>query len=126
IKVRWLMDEKTQYPRYWMGLMDPLSYCASVYGAQGFESGYVGVIWGRDLVRRGSSWQVNRDRGVITDKVDGNYSLLALANKDLLKAERLLKNRYYILLTRGIRGTYVFFEDSETKEYVDRAASLSS
>ncbi|MEM3191387.1 MAG: DNA/RNA helicase domain-containing protein [Candidatus Parvarchaeota archaeon] len=37
-----------------------------------------------------------------------------------------MKNRYYILLTRGIRGTYVFFEDPETKEYVARAASLSS
>lgn len=123
VEVRWLMDEKRQYPKYWMGELDPLAYCASVYGAQGFETDYVGVIWGRDFVRRGSSWQTNP--GVITDKVGGSYSLRSAADKDLSKAERLLKNRYYIMLTRGIRGTYVFFEDSETKDFVTRSIRLS-
>jgi len=123
-EVRWLMNEKTQYPKYWMGLMDPLTYCASVYGAQGFESDYVGVVWGRDFVRRGSSWQINPR--VITDKVGGSYSLRTVAERDPSKAERLLKNRYYILLTRGIRGTYVFFEDPETKDFVKQSVRSAS
>jgi DUF2075 family protein len=123
-EVRWLMNEKTQYPRYWMGLIDPLKFCASVYGAQGFESDYVGVVWGRDFVRRGSGWRINPH--VITDRVGGRYSLRSVAEKDPSKAERLLKNRYYIMLTRGIRGTYVFFEDLETKEFVKRTISSPS
>jgi len=45
-EIYWLMDEKNEYPSYWMGQMDPLAYCTSVYGAQGFEAEYVGVIWG--------------------------------------------------------------------------------
>ena len=110
------MNEKTEYPKYWMGLLDPLKYCASVYGAQGFEADYVGVVGGRDFVRRGPNWQVNPK--VITDDVGGSYSLRSVAQRDPARAEKLLKNRYYVLLTRGIRGTYVFFEDPETREFV--------
>ncbi len=116
IKVYWLMDEKAEYPVYWMGRMDPLSRCASVYGAQGFEAEYVGVVWGRDLIWRGE-WIVNPD--AITDYIGNRYSLRSLAKVDPKKALKLLKNRYLILLTRGTKGAYVFFEDRETKEHVE-------
>jgi DUF2075 family protein len=116
LKIKWLMDEKNEYPKYWQGLMDTLKYCASVYGAQGFEADYVGVVWGRDFVREGTTWMVNPN--VITDGVGNNNSLKNIARRDRMMAERLLKNRYYILLTRGIRGTYVFFEDPGTREFV--------
>ncbi|BCU71524.1 DNA/RNA helicase domain-containing protein [Stygiolobus caldivivus] len=52
VRVTWLMDPKTEYPRYWTGKLDPLKYCSSVYGAQGFDAEYVGVVWGRDFVWR--------------------------------------------------------------------------
>ncbi|OYT40265.1 MAG: ATP-binding protein [Desulfurococcales archaeon ex4484_58] len=116
LEIYWLMDEKEEYPRYWMGLLDPLKYCASVYGAQGFEAEYVGVIWGRDLVWRNSRWEVNPD--VITDYVGGKDSLKQIARRDKNRAYKLLVNRYIILLTRGTKGTYVFFEDNETREYI--------
>ena len=115
IKIYWLMHEREEYPRYWMGELDPLEYCASVYGAQGFEAEYVGVVWGRDLIWR-DGWVVNPEP--ITDNVGGPYSLKAIAQKDRLRALKLLKNRYLILLTRGTRGVYLFFEDKETGCYV--------
>ena len=117
--VRWLMDERVQYPRYWMGLLDPLKYCASVYGAQGFEADYVGVIWGRDFVRRSGVWVV--DPRVVTDRIGGKYSLKTIAQRDPSQATLLLKNRYYVLLTRGIRGTFVFFEDAKTRDFVENS-----
>ncbi|MEM0120335.1 MAG: DNA/RNA helicase domain-containing protein [Thermoprotei archaeon] len=116
ISVKWLMDEKNQYPKYWLGSLDPLNYCSSVYGAQGFEADYVGVVWGRDLIYRGG-WTVNHEP--ITDKV-GSPSLKKLSTHNPTLALELLKNRYYIMLTRGIRGTYVFFEDQQTREYVKK------
>lgn len=109
LEVRWLMDEKNQYPKYWMGALDPLAYCASVYGAQGLEADYVGVVWGRDLIYRGTGWAVNPH--TITDSVGGKHSLKTIAKHDPQRALELLKNRYYVMLSRGIRGTYVFFED---------------
>nr|WP_240872370.1 DNA/RNA helicase domain-containing protein [Acidianus infernus] len=118
LKIKWLMDEKTEYPRYWEGKLDPLKYCASVYGAQGFEADYVGVVWGRDLIWRNNGWTVNPDP--ITDYVGGSKSLKKLAKSDKMKALTLLKNRYYIMLTRGLRGVYVFFEDKETANAVKK------
>ena len=39
---KWLMDPKTEYPQYWMGIHEnPFKYCASIYGSQGFETDYV-------------------------------------------------------------------------------------
>jgi DUF2075 family protein/DNA replication protein DnaC len=117
IKIYWLMDEKIEYPSYWMNrLSNHLQYCASVYGSQGFEAAYVGVIWGRDLIIRNGSWEVNAD--VITDDIGKPQSLKRIAKSNKAKALELLRNRYYILLTRGIRGTYVFFEDEQTRDYI--------
>ncbi|QGA53838.1 DUF2075 domain-containing protein [Sulfolobus sp. E5-1-F] len=115
LKIKWLMDEKTEYPKYWKGELDPLTYCASVYGAQGFEADYVGVVWGRDMIWR-NGWTVNPDP--ITDYVGHRNSLKKIAKEDKAKALELLKNRYYVMLTRGIRGVYLFFEDQRTGEHV--------
>ena len=125
IRVEWLMDERTEYPKYWMGRLHPLKYCASVYGSQGLEAEYVGVVWGRDLIWRNNGWTFDPDP--ITDNVgDKKKTLKSLASRcktdpgncDRGKVMRLLKNRYYIMLTRGMRGTFVFFEDKETERAV--------
>jgi len=116
LDIYWLMDEKTEYPRYWSGGMDPLSRCASVYGSQGFETQYAGLVWGRDLVWR-NGWTINPDP--ITDKVGNSHSLKILSRKNNEGAMKLLKNRYYILLTRAIKGMDIFFEDPQTGKYVE-------
>ena len=135
LKVKWLMDERREYPLYWQqrfgelmrlyakynkgfGFMDPVCICSSVYGAQGMEADYVGVVWGRDLVWRGS-WVLNP--GPITDYVGGKYSLKNVATKNPIKALDMLKNRYYIMLTRATKGVYLFFEDEETGKFVASA-----
>jgi len=115
LDIYWLMDEKTEYPRYWSGIIDPLSRCASVYGSQGFETQYAGLVWGRDLIWRGD-WVVNGEP--ITDRIGNNYSLKETAKKDPRKALRLLRNRYYILLTRAIMGIDIFFEDELTGKHI--------
>jgi len=125
LKIKWLMDEESEYPKYWREGLNPkqhLKYCALVYGAQGFEADYVGLVWGRDLIWRGS-WTVNPDP--ITDYVGRNYSLKQIAKKNRERALELLKNRYYIMLTRGIRGVYLFFEDSQTGGKVKELVSFS-
>ncbi len=122
LDVYWLMNEETEYPRYWSGELDPLAYCASVYGAQGFEAEHVGVVWGRDLVWRGR-WTVNPEP--ITDNVGGSASLKAIARKDPEKALRLLKNRYLILLTRATKSVHLFVEDPETRKYLKSLLSNS-
>ena len=114
-EINWLMDEKTEYPSYWLGQRDPLKYCASIYGSQGFESDYVGLIWGEDLVWR-NGWKVQPDK--IMDRIGGSGSLKSLSLTDPPKAMKLLINRYRVMLTRGMKGTSVYFEDRETFRHV--------
>lgn len=119
LKIYWLMDEKNQYPEFWIGCTsNNLTHCASIYGCQGFEADYVGVIWGRDLVWRDGKWEL----GTNCEDTVGKPSLKELmrSNKqsDLDLAKKLLINRYRIFLTRGILGTFIYCEDEATKKYL--------
>lgn len=97
------------------GGSNKLDRVASIYGSQGFESDYVGVIWGRDFVLRRGNWVLgdpnvcygNIDRLVFGKPPKRSWSAEALT---------LLRNRYRIFLTRGILGTLVYCEDNETRD----------
>lgn len=130
ITIRWLMDPKKEYAPFWVdGNSNALETCASVYGSQGFEADYVGVIWGRDLVWRGSRFELGDN---CEDSPGGSNSLKRIFKKGKLGdkeaselAKNLLLNRYRILLTRGIRGTFLFCEDEETGEFLQRTIDLT-
>jgi DUF2075 family protein len=123
-RIYWLMHPKNDYVPFWVyGECNRLNRCASIYGCQGFECDYIGLIWGRDLVIRvledgKAIWVLGEE---CQDNV-GNPSLKELMksnNKDDRKlAMKLLINRYRIFLTRGIKGTYVFCEDEETRKFL--------
>lgn len=115
LDIYWLMDEKTQYPPFWVEhKSNELTHCASIYGCQGFEADFVGVIWGRDFVLRDKQWVP----GTACEDTIGRPSLKELIAKREPNALLLLKNRYRIFLTRGIRGTFVFCEDEETARFL--------
>lgn len=41
------------------------------------------------------------------------------------EADLIIKNTYRTLMTRGMKGCYVYFTDSETREYFRRALTDS-
>lgn len=79
-----------------------------IYTAQGFEFDYAGVIFGKDLVYnpQASQWEAEKDN---------SYDSALKRSKD--QALELLKNSYRVLLTRGMKGCYVYFEDEATRNY---------
>ncbi len=127
LDIYWLMDERIQYPSFWyLGESNALSHCASIYGCQGFEADYVGVIWGRDFVWRDGAWAI----GTQSEDTVGVPSLKKLMNRASSGDERshtlalkLLTNRYRIFLTRGIRGTFIFCEDDATTQHLKAVAT---
>ncbi|MHB1709690.1 MAG: DNA/RNA helicase domain-containing protein [Thermoplasmataceae archaeon] len=129
ITIKWLMDPKKDYAPFWVdGQSNKLETCASVYGSQGFEADYVGVIWGRDLVRRGERFDLGEN---CEDSIGGANSLKRTFFKGKMdqgaseQARKLLINRYRILLNRGIKGTFVFCEDKETADYLQHTINLT-
>lgn len=120
-RLLWAMSGK-EYVDFWVNRRsNDLERCASVYGCQGFERAYCGVIWGKDYVLRGDRWVVH-ERHTITDYI-GKPSLRQLVERGRYQeALSLLYNRYRILLTRGIQGTFVFCEDAETRAFLREIA----
>lgn len=118
LQIAWLMDPNNDYKPFWMdGKSNQLDRAASIYGCQGFESDYIGIIWGRDFVWRDHQWQLGDPR-IITDTIDSPNSMKQTAQRDPEQALRLLRNRYRIFLTRGMLGTYIFCEDGRTSAYL--------
>lgn len=78
-----------------------------VYTAQGFEYDWSGVIMGPDLVWRTDRWVVDR-----TASKDPSFTKTT-PDDDV---DRLIRNTYKVLLTRGMIGTVVFSTDPETRE----------
>ncbi len=122
VAIYWLMDPRNQYPAFWYGRQsNALTHCASIYGCQGFEVDYVGVIWGRDFVWRGSRWALGdncEDDIRPQDPSAKDFPSLKelFQRRDEQNALPLLVNRYRIFLTRGIHGTFVYCEDLETAQ----------
>ncbi len=115
--IPWLM-RPDEYKAFWLGgQSNNLNKVSSIYGAQGFESDYVGIIWGRDLVYRNGNWQLG-DPNACYDSID--QLIVKRWGRHVWgpEAKELVLNRYRIFLTRGIKGTLLFCEDEETRNYL--------
>ena len=96
---------------HWASDPGGLEQVGCVYTAQGFEYDFAGVIFGRDLVwrpRQGWIGQVEHSRDSVV-KRGGKRDPAAFAD--------LVKNTYRVLLTRGLQGCYVYFEDDQTRDF---------
>ncbi|MFF5482804.1 DNA/RNA helicase domain-containing protein [Streptomyces sp. NPDC012935] len=78
-----------------------------VYTAQGFEYDWSGVIIGPDLLWRTDHWIVDRSASK-----DPSFTK-ATSDEDI---DRLIRNTYKVLLTRGMVGTILYSTDPETRE----------
>ena len=87
-----------------------------IHTAQGLEFDYVGVLIGKDLRFDKASGRVVTDRTMISkdDKSSG------IKSADDATAEKLIKNTYKTLLTRGQKGCYIYCEDSTLREYINK------
>ncbi|XVQ08554.1 DNA/RNA helicase domain-containing protein [Spirillospora sp. CA-255316] len=81
-----------------------------VYTAQGFEYDWNGVILGPDLVYR--------DGKLITKRAASRDPALKPRTVSDEAADRLIRNTYKVLLTRGMVGTALYSVDKETQDYL--------
>lgn len=92
----------------WASQIGGLDQIGCVYTAQGFEFDYAGVIFGEDLRfdTEVGSW--------IADKKKSFDTTVKRSGDNL---EQFLKNTYRVLLSRGMKGCYVYFVDKATEDY---------
>ncbi len=103
----------------WIMSPDSISEIGCIHTCQGLELDYIGVIVGPDLIVRDGQVLVDPTKRAKSDASIKGYK--ALTAKDPEKARILLrsiiKNTYRTLMTRGMKGCYVYFCDEEAGRY---------
>jgi hypothetical protein len=92
----------------------------SIHTVQGYDLNYAGVIIGRDLRWDPKHQRFIFDRSQYFDKkgMENNPRLgITYSDEDLL---RFVTNIYSVLLTRGIKGTYVYVCDPPLRAHLSR------
>jgi hypothetical protein len=96
---------------FWASDPGGLEQVGCVYTAQGFEFDYVGVIFGRDLRYDSSKNDWISD---YRESKDGMLTRMGRAN-----FTKYVKNTYRVLLTRGIKGCYLYFLNEDTRRFFE-------
>lgn len=116
-KARWNLAKDSGL---WIMKSDSVCEVGCIHTTQGLELDYIGVIFGSDFIVRNGKIITNgaeRDSNDMTMR--GFKNLLCkdpvLANQ---KADKLIKNTYRTLMTRGQRGCFMFSPDKETNKYL--------
>jgi hypothetical protein len=103
---------------------DPLCEVGCPYVVRGFDFDYLGLLWLGDMVRRGDAWHARIEH--IHDTAWKKTVAAAKRHKrkaDPAAIEKLLqqlKRGYRILMSRAVRGIYVWAEDPETRDYLKK------
>lgn len=110
----------TQDGMLWIISPESVNQIGCIHTCQGLEVDYVGVIMGNDLVIRNGEWVCQSNNRARSDK--SVFGMKKLLKEDPTKgqemAELIIKNTYRTLMTRGMKGCYVWSVDKETQEWL--------
>ena len=101
---------------------DPLCEVGCPYAVRGFDFDYVGILWLSDLKWNPSGWRVDPahvfERGIsrTVSKAKKEKAADGPAHAALLQA---VLEAYRIILTRPMKGLFLWFEDPKTREHVE-------
>jgi hypothetical protein len=93
-----------------------------IHTSQGLELDYVGVIVGPDLTISGHELVTDPSARAKTDRSLHGYKKEFKVNPEeaTRKADELIRNTYRTLMSRGMKGCYVYFTDPVTADYFKR------
>ena len=81
-----------------------------IHSIQGYDLNYGFVILGEDIRYDVEKNRVYADRTHYFDR----YGKIGATDEEL---DRYIRNIYYVLMTRGIKGTYLYICDPGLREY---------
>lgn len=104
--------------RDWVSSPGSVEEVGSIHTIQGYDLNYAGVIIGPDL-------RYDRDQGRIVFDRENYFDAQGKKNNGMLGIEygdedilAYVRNIYAVLLTRGIRGTFVYVCDNALRSYM--------
>lgn len=111
----------------WIISPDSVNEIGCIHTCQGLELDYIGVIVGPDLIVRKNKIITDATKRSTNDSsVKGARKMLQEDHKKSFPLlDRIIKNTYRTLMTRGMKGCYVYFTDKETEQYFKSLISSS-
>ena len=90
-----------------------------IHTCQGLEVDYIGVIIGRDLIAIDGLLKTDPSARAKTDKSLAGYKkeLKEDPISAQTKADEIIRNTYRTLMSRGMKGCYIYFVDPATAEH---------
>jgi DUF2075 family protein len=104
--------------RDWVASEGSVEEVGSIHTIQGYDLNYAGVIIGPDLRYDTDRERIGFDRTNYFDSQGMKNNIqrgITYSDEDIL---RYVRNIYGVLLTRGIRGTFVYVCDDALREYI--------
>jgi DUF2075 family protein len=103
----------------WIQNPNSVNEIGCIHTCQGLEVDYIGVVIGDDFIVRNSEVVTQPLKRDSRDKSMQGFKKLFKADPQAAsaKADLIIKNTYRTLLSRGMRGCYIYCTDPETAEY---------
>lgn len=109
-KAKWNLEKDDHWA------VNPSSFeeVGCIHTCQGMEFDYVGVFIGRDLYYEDGEVKTNR----YAISKDDSSSGIRLKTTSDMEADRLIRRTYKVLLTRGLKGCFIYCEDNALRAYL--------
>ena len=103
----------------WIMKEESINQIGCIHTCQGLEIDYVGVIIGPDLLIRDGKVVTDPSKRASSDK--SVFGWKKRMKEDPARAtgelDLIIKNTYRTLMTRGMKGCYIFSDDEETRDW---------
>ncbi len=114
-KAKWnLRNASTGSDYSWLNDESSVDEVGCIHTCQGLDMNYCRVIIGKDMRYENGHIVYDRTKNARSDRNSGIH----MKSVDDATAVRLIRNTYNVLLTRGMKGTYVYCEDRALGEYL--------
>lgn len=104
----------------WITKPNSIEEVGCIHTCQGLELEYVGIIIGPDLIVRDGQVITQPVKRASQDRTIFGWKKRLKENPEQTtrQLDLIIKNTYRTLMTRGMKGCYVFSDDHETREYL--------
>jgi len=116
-KMRWNLTEDGSL---WILKPESVNEVGCIHTCQGLELDYVGVIIGKDLLSREGFVFADVSARSSSDKTIHGFKKMKKESPQLAMKtiNAIVKNTYRTLMTRGMKGCYIYAEDEELNEWL--------
>jgi DUF2075 family protein len=103
----------------WIMAPESVKEIGCIHTCQGLEVDYIGVIVGPDLLVRNGRVETNPEARSPQDQSIKGFKKMFKLNPDAAreKADLIIRNTYRTLMTRGMKGCYVYFTDKAAERF---------